>query len=450
MRDKLQYDLFVKTKPRRLFFKASIPGAIGMLSSALYQTFDGVFVGNFLGSTAFASVNLAMPFVIINFAVADLIGVGSSVPISIALGSGRNEDADRIFTLASLMIVISGAITGLLLYLGAPFLMAFMGADGEFLSLAVSYLRLYAIFSPVTTMMFAADNYLRISGKIRMSMILNVSLSIFCAIFEFFLLGVMKMSIEGAALANCTGMMLMTSISLVPFFQKKLALNFVKPRFSLSVVKRIVYSGLPSFLNNIAGRMTSIVMNMMLVRLGGQDAVSVYGVLMYTDGIIQPIMYGACDSLQPAIGYNWGAGLYSRVRAVEKYCFLTAFLLCIFGLVISLFFPGFILSLFISSDIPSYAPLAVMIFALTYITRWISFATQSFMLAIERSVYATLISIAMAFVFPMVFLFVLSGLGLTGIWLNFPLTSFFGGMLSVLILLKEKKNIMRKDNPVKL
>ena len=91
-----------------------------------------------------------------------------------------------------------------------------------------------------------------------------------------------------------------------------------------------------------------------------------------------------------------------------------------------------------------------MIFALTYITRWISFATQSFMLAIERSVYATLISIAMAFVFPMVFLFVLSGFGLTGIWLNFPLTSFFGGMLSVLILLKEKKNIMRKDNPVKL
>ena len=84
MRDKLQYDLFVKTKPRRLFFKASLPGAIGMLSSALYQTFDGVFVGNFLGSTAFASVNLAMPFVIINFAVADLIGVGSSVPILIA------------------------------------------------------------------------------------------------------------------------------------------------------------------------------------------------------------------------------------------------------------------------------------------------------------------------------------------------------------------------------
>lgn len=38
-----------------------------MLASALYQTIDGVFVGRFLGETAFAALNLAMPFVIINF-----------------------------------------------------------------------------------------------------------------------------------------------------------------------------------------------------------------------------------------------------------------------------------------------------------------------------------------------------------------------------------------------
>ena len=57
--------LFSKTSPVKLFFLASLPGAISMLASALYQTIDGVFVGQFLGSTAFAAVNLAMPFVII-------------------------------------------------------------------------------------------------------------------------------------------------------------------------------------------------------------------------------------------------------------------------------------------------------------------------------------------------------------------------------------------------
>ena len=69
--------LFAKTPPIKLFFLAALPGAVSMLASALYQTLDGVFVGQYLGETAFAALNLAMPFVIINFALADLIGVGS-------------------------------------------------------------------------------------------------------------------------------------------------------------------------------------------------------------------------------------------------------------------------------------------------------------------------------------------------------------------------------------
>ena len=63
--------LFSKTPPVKLFFIAAFPGAISMLASALYQTLDGVFVGQFLGETAFAALNLAMPFVIINFALAE-------------------------------------------------------------------------------------------------------------------------------------------------------------------------------------------------------------------------------------------------------------------------------------------------------------------------------------------------------------------------------------------
>ena len=90
--------LFAKTPPFKLFFLASIPGAISMLASALYQTFDGIFVGHFAGATAFAAINLAMPFVIINFSLADLIGVGSSVPISIALGKRKEQEANNLFT----------------------------------------------------------------------------------------------------------------------------------------------------------------------------------------------------------------------------------------------------------------------------------------------------------------------------------------------------------------
>ena len=100
--------LFARTAPLKLFFLASIPGAVSMLASALYQTLDGVFVGRFLGATAFAAVNLAMPFVIINFSLADLIGVGAAVPIAIALGKKKEKEAHNIFTCACMMIVLAG------------------------------------------------------------------------------------------------------------------------------------------------------------------------------------------------------------------------------------------------------------------------------------------------------------------------------------------------------
>ena len=115
------HKLFSATSPIKLFFIAAIPGAVSMLASALYQMVDGVFVGRFLGTTAFAALNLAMPFVIINFALADLIGVGSSVPISVKLGQKREKEANNIFTCACLMIVIAGIIVGALLYAAARF-----------------------------------------------------------------------------------------------------------------------------------------------------------------------------------------------------------------------------------------------------------------------------------------------------------------------------------------
>ena len=447
MRNKAQYDLFVRTSPGRLFLKASVPGAIGMLASAMYQTLDGVFVGNLLGDTSFAALNLAMPFVIINFAIADLIGVGSAVPISIALGEGRKKDADRIFTLSCILIVVLGAAMGAFLFMMAPVFMRLMGAEGKFASDAVAYLRTYAMMSPLSTMVFASDNYLRICGRIRTSMGLNIFMSIFCGIFEFFLLGICGFGIWAAAFASCTGMIITAFLSLLPFFRGKLALGFVRPVFSLRIIEKVVACGLPSFLNNIAGRITSIIMNIMLVRYGGEAAVSVYGVLMYADGIVFPIMYGSCDSLQPAIGYNWGAGYPSRVRSIEKLCYSVAASICTAAFLICFLNPEGILSAFIAGEVPAYAPFAVTVFAFTYLTRWISFSTQSFMLALERSRYAAVISVSMAFVFPVALLFAMQGLGLTGIWLNFPLTSLLGAMLSVFVLSRERHTIMMKDHP---
>lgn len=111
-----QQRTFRRNASGKLFFLAAVPGSIGMLASSLYQLMEGVMVGQFLGDTAFAAVNLAMPFVIINFAVADLIGVGSSVLISHSLGRKEYAEANNIFTCACIGIVVSGTALGAVLF----------------------------------------------------------------------------------------------------------------------------------------------------------------------------------------------------------------------------------------------------------------------------------------------------------------------------------------------
>lgn len=440
--------LFAKTPPLKLFFLASLPGAVGMLASALYQLFDGIFVGQYLGSTAFAALNLAMPFVIINFALADLIGVGSAVPISIALGRKQEQEANNIFTCACIMIVGAGVLVGGILFAAAPALIKLMGAEGEFADQAVQYLRVYALSSPVTTIVFATDNFLRISGMIRSSMFLNILMSVLSAVLEFLFLGVFRWGIWAAALATCTGMFISALLALIPFITGRAQLRFCRPRFSASMIRQIVACGSPNFLNNIAGRITSIIMNAILVRVGGEAAVSVYGILMYVDGFIQPLLYGMCDSLQPAVGYNWGAGKLSRVRAIEKCCFVASGVVSILSVCVIALFPAEITQLFMADSSSEFVQMSVgalQLFSITYVTRWFSFATQSYMLAIEKPLPASAISLATALVFPVLLILLLWPWGLTGIWLNFAGTSILAAILSGIILLKLRKELSRPD-----
>ncbi|MDO5389306.1 MAG: MATE family efflux transporter [Clostridia bacterium] len=440
--------LFINTSPVKLFFIAVIPGSIGMLASALYQLIDGIFVGQILGATPFAALNLAMPFVIINFSLADLIGVGSSVPISINLGQKNNKEANNIFTCACIMIILSGILIGALLYGAAPILMKIMGAQGEFAALATQYLRVYALCSPLTTIVFAVDNYLRICGKINSSMFLNILMASISAVLEFVFLYIFKWGIWGAAFATCIGMIICALIAFVPFFRGNMLLHFCRPRFSFSLTKKIIVCGMPNFLNNSAARIVSVIMNMLLVRFGGETAVSVYGVLMYVEGFMQSVLYGMCDSLQPSVGYNWGAGKYSRVRAIEKCCFTASFIVSALAMLVIFVFPEQITHIFVTGDdleLLKMSVYALKIFSLTYAVRWLSFAAQSYMLAISKSAYASVISLSTALIFPLFFILILQKLELTGIWLNMPLTSLLAGILSIFIIFKTKDELTQKD-----
>ncbi len=441
------YQLYTGTPPWKLYAMVAIPGAVSMVASSLWGLFDGIFVGQLAGETAFAALNLAFPFVMINFSLSDMIGVGSSVPISIALGRKEEKEAGNIFTCACLLVVLTGLAMGILIYAAAPWLMSLMGAEGELKQLAVRYIRVYALWSPLTTFVFAADNYLRICGQIRGSMLLNIAMSILILALEYLCLGVLGMDISGSPLAVSLGMFLIGLGALYPFLRGKLTLKFCRPKFSLPMLRQIVASGGPVFLNNISAHLTGILFNIVLLNMGGAVAVSVYGVLLYAGDILRQTLYGACDSLQPALGYNWGAGQPQRVKAIAKCCLIVAAVISIGGGAVLLAFPAQIATLFLKAPDPELMALtvhALKLYSLAFLTRWFGFAIQCFLIALDQPKPATILCISNAFALPVLLLLILQPLGLDGMWLNTPIVSALVSLLAW-YLLRQKKGWLNFD-----
>ena len=251
--------LYLDTKPGRLFMKTAVPGAVSMLASSMYQIFDSIFVGKFIGTTAFAALGLAFPLIIINFALSDLVGIGSSVPISIMLGQKDDENANNYFSCACLWVFLTGIFSGTLMFLIAPTYMAMMGAEGALLQVGVRYIRMYALFSPFVPILYSLDNFFRVAGRPNVSMWLNIAMSIGTVIFESVLILGLDMGIDGAAIGACSAMSICVIIGISLFARGKMQMKFVKPRFSWSMMGQIYKNGFPVFLTNVAGRVFSMV-----------------------------------------------------------------------------------------------------------------------------------------------------------------------------------------------
>ena len=443
---------YATMKPWSLFWVVALPGMISMFTMSIYSIVEGIFIGNILGEGAFAAVNIALPLVMINFSVADLIGVGASAPISISLGRNDREAANNMFSCSVIMIFVASVIMGSVMLVAAEPLASMMGADDLLLKTSVRYLRTCALCSPLTTIFFAMDNYLRISGYVKFSMVINVASNLLTIGLLAFFLIVWDMDVVGSALATSLSMCGCSVTAMIPFVRGKALLKFVRPKFSLAMFRKIVACGSPSFLSNISGRITSILMNISLMTIGvkmlgeggGTTAVAVYAILMYSSDLCWPLLYGIADSLSPAIGYNWGAENYDRVKKIAKCTYIGTAVVGLISTSFLFLFPGTIASWFTNAEdirLLELSAHAIRLFCLAYLFRWIVVTTQSFFSAIGKPLQATILSVGTAFVFPVILLGVLWNFGLDGIWLNFAGVNLISGLFGVIMLLKLMREI---------
>ena len=83
----------------RRLIRSSIPSILMMLVGSIYSVVDGIFVSNFVGTTAFAALNLIWPTIMIIGAIGLMIGTGGSALVSMTMGQGDRPQASRIFSM---------------------------------------------------------------------------------------------------------------------------------------------------------------------------------------------------------------------------------------------------------------------------------------------------------------------------------------------------------------
>lgn len=427
--------MFEKMQPTKLFIKCAIPATLSMIFSGIYSIADGIFVGRCIGADALAAVNLVMPLIMISFALAEMIAVGSSVQIAMLLGQKEKELADRTFSVCIKVILGISVIIGLIFFfLSKPILML-MGTEGMALQYSIEYIRVYAVFSPLIIVYFAADNYLRICGKQNYSMALNIATSVLNIVLDFLLLVVWKQGVWAAAFTSCISMALGTVMALCPFFRNKLELKFVKGWISAKHFVKLVANGSSEFFANIASSIFSFILNIVLLSIGGATAVAAMSVVMYVESIASMMISGMSDSMQPAISYCHGAGLKKRVYALEKRVLVSAAVLSLTACLLLRYGGAWVVPFFVKpgeTELLTLSIHAMSLYALSYLVNWVDGCLSGYLTALGQAGRSFIVSIMGTLVLPLVGLAVLAPpLGLDGVCLM-PL---FAGVLSAVLSL---------------
>lgn len=439
-------EIFEKMQPTKLFFKCAIPAVITSVFGALYSVVDGIFVGRYLGENALAAINLIMPIIMIVEAISNMLATGASVNISILLGKQKRQEASKVFTYSIKIIVLFSCIIGAVGLVFAKSFITFISpkATEEAICLATDYLRVFALFAPVIPIYFATDNYLRVCGKQELSMAVGIVTQLMNVVLDIVLIAFLHLGIKAAAVASCLSIAIGSVVTLFAFTHKKLDLYYTKGKIKANQLLKIIANGSSELFSNISMSIMSVVMNLFLLKYGGTTAVAAFSVVMYVDSIIGMVNFGICDSLQPAISYCYGAGLFERMKEIFKRVVLTTVVTSFAAFLFMLFVGPAVANIFVKPgdyELLQVGKTAIKIFAFSYLVGWIDMCFSSFFTAIDRPVHSFLISFFGTFVFPVIFLFVLTSLyGLNGVWLM----ATVAGMASAILTMGLAKSLKKK------
>ena len=404
----------------RRLIRFVIPSVAMMILTSIYGVVDGLFVSNFVGKTPFAAVNLVIPFTMILGAFGFMLGTGGTALVAKTLGEGRQEEANRIF---SMLIYFALGLGVLLTIFGIAVLKGIvikMGADDAMLRHCMIYGRIVLLGIPFYMLQNMFQNFLIAAEKPQLGLIVTIAAGITNMVLDALFIAVLGWGVAGAAAATALGQCVGGLVPFVYFARKNSSkLSLVKTRLMGGALFHACTNGSSELVSNVSMSLVGMLYNLQLMKFAGENGVAAYGVIMYVNFIFIAIFLGYAYGSAPIVAFNYGARRTEELQNVLKKS-----LKLILGTGISLFliatvFAGVLSGLFVGYDAELYR-LTVRgfhLYAISFLLCGFNIYGSSFFTALNNGVVSAAISFLRTVVFEVAAILILPVFfGVDGIW----------------------------------
>lgn len=429
----------------RLLLHFALPAILGIFANALYNIVDRVFIGHFVGSDGLAAISIVFPIILIVIAFSAWVGVGTASQISRFLGSRNVERARRAFANGLLMTAVFLILTVPPLLYNLSSILRFCGATDQLMAPTFSYFSIIAPALPIQFLSLMLMETMRAEGHPRHAMWSMILASIVNVILDWVFIVHMKMGVAGAAWGTVTAQIAALVWLGIFYIAKHGSLFLTLPDFRPDgrILLETVAVGLSPFLINIFFSVMLIAFNILLGKYGGEIAISAMGIFFGLDSLIFMPVTGIGEGAMPIIGYNYGAGNADRTLSTVRIALAVSVAYYTTAMITAMIFPHVLAGFFVS-DNPELINLAARSMRIGYAALPFSACTviAAFTLqGLGRAGTALFLSVTRQG-FGLFLLTVLPRyFGTDGVWATFPSVDFTGGVIAIVLLIRERKRI---------
>ncbi len=406
-------------KVSKLYYSFLIPAVSSAIAVAAYSLVDTIAIGQGVGANGTAACAIVLPIFSIASFIALLCGIGGSVLMSQARGSGNREKGDAYFAAALVYVLL---VTVIAWIPGCLFQEAFYrlcGADNILLPYAMEYGRWIFAFQPSFVLTTFLACFIRTDGAPRFVMCCTLTGGAVNMIGDWLFVFPLNMGMAGAAIATVLGSVVQVGMMLGYILLGKTTLRIAKPYNWLKAFRKITIIGFSAGLSSLAVIAVSFIANNQIMKYAGGAALAVYGVLGTVSALFNSIFSGIGQAAQPIVSENYGAGQHDRCWMAAKLGMKNAVLFGLFFTVVNMLFPlqltGFFMKM--TPEVEAIAPYILRVYGISYLPLAVSLFFISYLQSVLKPQMATILSLMRGILLNTVFLFLFPlFLGGNGIW----------------------------------